>query len=375
MERLYDLIQGRIDEVNAYYLRKVAEQIAEIGHLSQSRINMLVQMRRAGASVADIRRRLGKAIQYNQRDIQRIYDQAAKDEYTDAEFLYHVRGIEPPPFGENAALLSMVRFIAQQTAMTMENYANATAISGPYKEAITAAIQAATMGVTDYNSAIRDTIRRTAENGLRIRYESGYTRWLNTAVRQNVIDGIRQINQQGAAIVGEQIGADGYELSAHPNSAPDHEPVQGRVFDRENYERMQQGLGFSDVDGRQYAGFERPIAEWNCRHFASPFLLGVSARRYSGEQLDKWAADNARGCTFGGRHYTTYEASQKMRRIETDIRRQRDLETMAKRIGDDALKRQCRAKNTRLHEQYNAVAKAAGLPREYGRAYVRASAG
>ena len=375
LKTLYDLIQGRIEEVNTYYLRKVAEQIAEIGTLSQSRVNLLVQMRRAGASVAEIKRRLENATRLNQQDIQRIFEQVADDAYTDAEFMYYVRGVEPPPFGQNLALQSMVRAIARQTAGTMANYARSTIIGRAYREAVTDAVQAVVSGVTDYNSAIRDTLRRTAKDGIRVTYESGYTRRLDTAVRQNVINGVRQINQQGAIIMGEQIGADGYELSAHPNSAPDHEPVQGRVLDKANFELMQQGVGFYDVDGRRYQGFERPISEWNCRHFASPFLLNVSTRRYTPEQLDKWAEDNAKGCTIGGKHYTTYEASQKMREIETAIRGQRDIADMAKRTGDDVLKRECQAKITRLRAQYNAVARAAGLRKEYDRAYVRINAG
>ena len=43
-------------------------------------------------------------------------------------------------------------------------------------------------------------------------------------------------------IIGEEIGADGYEISVHSNPAPDHELVQGRQFSLEEYEKLRQEL-------------------------------------------------------------------------------------------------------------------------------------
>lgn len=370
IEALYDLVEGRIDEVNTFYLGKVAQQLRDIGELSQSRVNMLVQMRRMGMSVKEINRKLERMTSLNAADIHAAYERAARDAYTDAEFMYLAKGAEPVAFTENAMLQSAVKAIARQTAETMINYSNTTNISRAYKTAVTNAIQAVTGGVIDYNTAIRDTLRRTACGGLRVEYESGRTMRLDSAVRQNVIDGVRQVNQQAAIIMGEQIGADGYELSAHPNSAPDHEPVQGRVFDKANYELMQAGEVFVDADGKQFKGFDRPIAEWNCKHFASPFLLGVSKRRYTDAQLDDWREKNNKGCTIGGRHYTNYEAGQKMRELETAIRQQKDIANAARITGDDRLRREAQGKISNLRAQYDVMAKASGLPKQLDRTHV-----
>ena len=40
------------------------------------------------------------------------------------------------------------------------------------------------------------------------------------------------------------------EISAHPHSAPDHEPVQGRMFTLEEFNKMQAGEDFVDVSGK-----------------------------------------------------------------------------------------------------------------------------
>lgn len=241
------------------------------------------------------------------------------------------------------------------------NYSNTTNIDTAYQEAVSDAIDAVSRGVTDYNSAIRSSMRKLGGDGLRVTYESGVTRRLDTAIRQNILDGTKQIAQEAQRMIGEQIGADGVELSAHPYSALDHEPAQGRQYSLAEYQKMQAGQGFRDVDGNSYAGFRRPIAEWNCRHFASYIILGVSPRRYTDEQLRQWREANHRGCEIDGRHYTTYQASQLMRKLETKVRQQKDIANLAKASGDNALRREAQANIRDLKAKYAEAAEKSGL--------------
>ena len=118
----------------------------------------------------------------------------------------------------------------------------------------------------------------------------------------NILDGTKQIAQEAQRQIGEQAGADGVELSAHPYSALDHEPAQGRQFSLKEYQKMQSGRDFQDADGNQYAGFRRAISQWNCRHFASYIILGVSPRRYTDQQLRQWREANHTGCEIAGQH-------------------------------------------------------------------------
>lgn len=106
-----------------------------------------------------------------------------------------------------------------------------------------------------------------------------------------------------------------------------------------NFQRMQSGLDFEDVDGRHYEGFERPITQWRCRHLIFYILLGVTKRMYTDEQLKSWETVNQKGCIIDGKKYTNYEATQLMRNIETEIRRQKDTAILAKASGDDVLRR------------------------------------
>ena len=371
-----DLIDGRYHDVITKYLKKVGDTVNRIGHLNASSINLLVQLRRMGVDTATIERELQEVTRLTKQDIRKLYRKAAQEATADTRIEYLAKGVEPDSIRWEA----LVEDIWRQTAGAMENLANSSVITDGYREAIDDAVQAVTMGAGDYNSVIRDTVKRIGRAGIQVEYESTYLasdgklkhhkRRLDSAVRQNVLDGIRQVQQKAQELIGEEIGADGVDISAHPNSAPDHEPVQGRRFDMANFQRMQSGLDFEDVDGKHYAGFERPITQWRCRHLIFYILLGVTRRMYTDEQLKSWETANQKGCVIDGKRYTNYEATQLMRNLETEIRRQKDTAVLAKASGDDVLRRECQSNITKLTRKYDQVAEAAGLRKQMQRTRV-----
>ena len=371
-----ELIDSRYHDVITKYLRKVGDTVNKIGHLNASSINLLIQLRRMGVDVRTIEQELQKVTNLTKKDIKTLYKKAAEEAASDSRIEYLSKGIEP----DSIRWESLVENIWEQTSGAMENLANTSVLTDGYRDAIDDAVQAVTMGATDYNSAIRDTIKRIGQAGIQVEYDSTYLasdgqikhrkRRLDSAVRQNVLDGIRQVQQKAQKLIGEEIGADGVDISAHPNSAPDHEPVQGRRFSLENFHRMQSAQDFEDVDGHQYAGFERPITQWRCRHVVFYILLGVTRRMYSDEQLQSWEDKNQQGCVIDGKKYTIYQATQLMRNIETEIRRQKDTAVLAKASGDSVLRRECQGNITRLTWKYNQVAEAAGLRKQMQRTQV-----
>lgn len=364
LEKAIALITDRLDEVNALYIRKVASQIKQIGELGPTNVNRIVTMIDMGVDVGEINTKLQEATGLNIQALNMIYQRALEDVYTDPRF---ARVLQADTGGQTAQrardrLTQYVRTVAQQSAQTMLNLSNTTAVSTPYKEAIDKAVLAVSSGLTDYQSATRQVIRELGYNGLQVHYASGYHRRLDTAVRQNVIDATNQIAQQGSILMGEVLGYDAYEISAHMNSAPDHEPVQGRVFLKAEFEKMQAGEDFVDTEGHHYSGFSRPIGEWNCRHIAMSFSTQYSKRKWSDAQLRAWAAQNAQGCTLDGRHYSLYQADQRMRQIETEVRRWKDAANAARIAGDKAEQVNCQRHINALAAKYAKVAQESGLP-------------
>lgn len=308
LEKALSVVMAQFDEVNAFFIAKIAAQIQKIGQMSQSSINQLTIMMEMSQDVTAIKKKLQTATGLASAQMAKIYQAAMDDVYTDPRF---AAALESQPLSDAAQnqLRHYVRAVSMQTAGDLQNYSSTTAVSDAYKKAVDKAVLAASSGLTDYNSAMRRTVQELGYNGLQVQYASGYHRRLDTAVRQNIIDATNQIAKNGAQIIGDDLGFNAREISAHAHSAPDHEPVQGRVFLIAEFEKMQSGQPFVDVDGHVYTAFRRPIGEWNCMHFPVPFDTRYSVRRYTDEQLAAWKAANDAGVEIGGRHYTIYQAT------------------------------------------------------------------
>lgn len=360
LENAIDVLLDRFEEVNRFFVAKIAAQIKKIGELNQSSVNRLTLMSEMNFDMIEISKKLADAVRISTSDLFRIYDKALNDVYTDRNFAKVLKK-QPLSAYQNGRLNQYAQSVSMQTAGTIQNLSNTTATSKVYQEAVDKAVLAVSSGLTDYKSATREIVRSVGYNGMQVYYESGYHRRLDTAVRQNVIDGANQIAQNGSILMGEMLGFDAYEISAHARSAPDHEPVQGRVFLKADFENMQNGLPFRDVDGTMYQPFRRPIGEWNCMHIAMSFSTQHSVRRYTDQQLAQWKAANNEGCEIGGKHYTIYQASQLMRQIETEVRRQKDTANAARQAGDDVLRQQCQKKINALGAKYSQVVQASGL--------------
>ena len=368
-EEQLERVMQHFESVNEFFIQKVAAQIARIGELIPSTMHIVEIMASMNEDIAAINARIAKAAELATADLYKLYNKALTDEYESPRFR---RALEenPLPEEDRKRIENYTRYVARQTAGTMQNLSNTTIQSEQYRQAVDKAIVATNTGGTDYKTMVRETIREVGQAGMQIQYPSGYHRRLDTAVRQNVIDGAKQITQHASRMIGEALEYDAIELSAHLASAPDHEPVQGRVFLLAEFDKMQAGEDFTDADGNHYEGFRRPIGEWNCMHLVRSFDTEYSKRRYTNEQLDQWAKDNADGCEINGKHYTLYEARQRLRQIETAIRHEKDAAIAAEAAGDDVLREQCQQRINRLYESYRQTAKASGFKPRYDRANV-----
>ena len=360
LSQAIEKVMSNFEEINAYFISKIAEQIKKIGELKPTDVNRITLMTEWGADINDINRGLADATQTSIQQLMVVYQKVLDDTYSDPRFAQALQHTQLTP-RDVARLNQYAQAQSRQTAEQIVNLSNTTAIQQQYRDAVDKAVLAVSSGLTDYQSATRDVIHNLGYNGMQVQYESGYHRRLDTAIRQNIVDGTNQLAQQASDMMGEALGYDAYEISAHAMSAPDHEPVQGRVFLKAEFEKLQSGLAFTDIDGRQYEPIKRPIGEWNCKHFAMSFSTQYSKRKWTNEQLDDFAKQNEEGCDIDGKHYTKYGASQLMRELETEIRREKDAAVAAQKVGDDTLRKQCQERINALTAKYHSVAKQAGL--------------
>lgn len=375
LKKAVEEIAKRYSELNIKYIRQIAEQIKAIGELNPKSLNQIAEMVRMNANISEIVMELNRLTELTKKDVKAIMERLTEDEIMNTRYLpYYAEKSGLPEeditpeiakqyVGADAEerLRRSVLAMAAQTDDRLENLSNTAAISEPYRAAIDKAVLAVHENVTSYTEAMRDTVREIGSAGMQVRYESGYHRRLDTAARQNILDATGQLAQTAAIMVGEALEYNAFEISAHAMSAPDHEPVQGHVFLVDEFYKLQQDQPSQDVDGHQYESIRRPIKEWNCGHFAYPFDTRYSKRKYTDEQLQKFKDDNEKGCVIGDRKYTLYEASQIMRRIECEIRREKDTAIAAQASGDEQLRVDCQLRINHLSDVYKKVTDASGL--------------
>ena len=381
LENLVQPIIDRQEAINIYILQKIAKRVKEIGEVLPSDVYKLQQLLRSGADVREINKFLAQMTSLQVADIKRIIRVIALDAYIDAKPFFDYRKKSYIPFKKNTRLQNIVKAMEKVTAGSYVNLSNSRAtgflirdlknpnrlvfksIGDTYYSVIDEAVQATQQGTIDYSTAMRRTMKQLVDSGVRrLSWDSGYTQRLDTAVRRNVLDGVRAVNQGVQDEVGKQFGADGKEITVHANSAPDHEPVQGRQFINEEFEKLQNDEAFQDVAGRKYQPIKRAIGTLNCRHFTYSIIVGVSKPIYSEEQLQEFARKNAKGYTLpNGKHLTMYECTQKQRQMETEIRKLKDGQITAREAGDMDLAKEYQAKINQKIPEYNAFSKACGL--------------
>ena len=250
LEKFLALFEGRMQAVTEEYLERMGKHIRDIGELSAGDVDRLVQMKRVNANLEYIKRRIAKACGKSIRDIEKLFKAVAESDYRFMESVFSED--HTPEVKSNKPLERIIKAQLKVTAQAFKNLSQTTIMSDGYRNAVDVAVQTVQTGIADYQSAIRKTFKAAAKEGLRVQYpNSGLTRRLDSAVRQNVLDGVRSLNQDVLRQVGKDFGADGVEISAHALCAMDHLPYQGRQFTQKDFDRLQNTL-------------DRPFGMWNC---------------------------------------------------------------------------------------------------------------
>lgn len=351
-ERAAKIFIRRYEALNEEYLEIIGERIRAIGRVSPTDLYRLERLRDIGADMEKLKRKLASETGKSLKELEKLLRQAADAAMKPYDGLMNA---EPYLRNEIAEAMAVAQYV--ETARAMVNLSNTTVSSASYQGLVDRAVSAVQLGTESYQSAIRSVLRGAAWDGLcvidntrKVRYASGLTRRLDTAARQSVLDGFRALMQRTRDEAGKAFGADGVEISAHMLCAEDHLPYQGRQFSLEEFERLNQTL-------------RRPIAKgiWNCSHVAEPIVLGISEPAYTEEELAEYRKSSVEQVTIDGKTQSRYQWTQEQRRIETAIRREKDVAIAAKAAGDDVLRRQCQQRINDLRKRYDRISKGAGL--------------
>jgi hypothetical protein len=365
LERFYN----KYNKFNTKVLKELGNVIKQFDGISPSQAYQIAQELKLGYNLNDLLNELSQISGKSIQDIDKLFDKVAEENVNFAEVYYKAKNEEFIKYEDNQQLQNLVESIKKQTNNTFINIVNSNNIgftlkdnqgnitykplTQVYNDLIDEAVYNVSIGVKDYQSAMRNTIKQLADSGVKIHeeklgYENGYNRRLDSSIRQDILTGLRQINLDIQEQIGEELGADGVEISAHSPCAEDHLHIQGQQFTKKQFERINGDL-------------ERPIVEYNCRHFVFSIIMGVNEPSYSKEMLNDFRKQSLEEVNYNGKTYTKYEATQVQRQLETAIRKQKDRQIIARSSGDKEEIGIAQQKISQLTTEYNKFSKTAGL--------------
>lgn len=354
-------------------LDEICSRLKLKDQLNEVTVQDIRAIRSHGIDLKDIEKAIRKTTGISEKKLQELLDDVVERNqkyYTDLIDLAHIT--QP----ETLVSIEDTWAIYEQTKQTLRNITrsmgflvNAGRTMLPPAKAYHWALDAATLkvesGAISYGQAIKDAVRELASGGLLVvDYESGHRDHVDVAVRRAVMTGVSQLCSKYTEQAAEYLETPYYEVSAHagardvPGRSPwsSHKEWQGKVYSTRSgdiYPNIYEVCGLGAVDGLEGV---------NCRHRRFPWVEGVSERTYTDEQLEH--IDDGLGCTFEGKTYTAYEATQEQRRVEREVRKIKREKAAYKAAGLREEEQAVNIRLRRLNAKYKAFSAAAGLPEQ-----------
>jgi hypothetical protein len=370
LDKILERYYNRFNKFNTKVLKKLGNAIKQFDGVSPSEAYRIAQeLKYNNFEINDLLNELSQISGKSVEDIDKLFNEVAKENVNFAETYYKAKNKEFVKYEDNQELQNIVEAIKKETNNTFLNLSNSkntgfvlkdefgnktfNTIPQVYNNIIDEAVYNVSIGVQDYQSAMRNTLRQLADSGVKIHeeklgYKNGYNRRIDSSVRQDVLTGLRRINLDIQEQIGEELGTDGVEISAHSPCAEDHLHIQGQQFTKKQFERINGDL-------------ERPIGEYNCRHFVFSVILGVQSPSYSKKMLRNFKNESLAKVNYNGKTYTKYEATQVQRQLETAIRKQKDRQIIARASGNKEEIGLAQQKISQLTTEYNKFSQVAGL--------------
>ena len=407
-EKLLSVFDKRFENYNTKVLEELGNVIKQFKDLTPSQAYSLAQQLKYNTTVKDLLNELSKISGLSVKDLKAILEKVARENINFADVYYKSRGLETPLYSENRALQRLVSSVYNISGAEFKNIAKSTGfrllgdngepllldIDETYKYVIDKCVVAISQGKETYQQSMRSTLKQLSDSGVRrIDYANNYSRRIDSSVRMNVLDAVREVSNQSQMLFGEEFDYNAVEVSHHSNSAPDHSnnDIENGKFDIDGHqfvkldilkEQIKNGIEkeitLKDIDevnhrvkckGKWYYDFDyinnnlnRPVSTMSCYHYIFSVVLGVSRPQFTDKQLEEDKKKNNDGFEFEGKHYTFYEGEQLLNRIALEIRKNKDTQIIAKSSGDDDLILSSQTKITQLTTKYRQVVKVSGLP-------------
>lgn len=347
LEKLPKPLERTMTALELSIMDEIIQRIKESAQITPVTDWLMNRLIAIGESKSRIKDLIGDAVKTAGLQVDDIYQKAVESDYVRNREIYEAAGMDYQPYEKNQWLQQVVDAARRQTKDSLRPLENITQTTGfnvpmgrgkkvftPLSEYLERSLDKAMMGITTgaktYSQAIGEVINEMTDSGIRtVDYASGKSDRIEVAARRAVMTGIAQVTDKVNEANAEKLGTKHWEVEWHMGARNtgtgyhNHQSWQGKVYDDE---QMRTICGLGELLG--FAGI-------NCYHLRSPFIPGISKRKYTDEWLENQNRKENKKKTYKGREYDTYGALQYQRKLERTIRKQKQDVKLLDKAGTD----------------------------------------
>lgn len=346
LEQCPDRLVEIYEQAERDIIADMARKISKYDYFSSAAEWQAMKLQEMGLTYKEIQKRLAKASGKTKAEIVKLLKEAGAKELKDD-------GVKPTQSTVNTLNAGL-----SKTLGTFDNLTRTTATQGTRQisQTLDRAYAQVSSGAFPQETAVKNAISDLAKNGIEA-YDYGTRKdYIDVVVRRAVRTGVNQTVAKLALSNADELKTDLVEVSAHSGARPSHAEWQGKVYsisgETEGYEKLSEATGYGSVTG---------LCGANCRHTFYPFFEGDEPT-YSEEELKSFDEPKY---TYNGEKMTEYEATQRQRYIERQIRRWKREKVGMKAAGLSTEKAEAKIKHWNdIQEDF---LKQTGLKRQYGR--------
>lgn len=346
LEQCPDRLVEIYEQAERDIIADMARKISKYDYFSSAAEWQAIKLQEMGLTYKEIQKRLAKASGKSKTEIIKLLKEAGVKELKDD-------GVKP-----TQATIDTLNAGLRKTLGTFDNLTRTTAIHGSRQisEALDRAYAQVTSGAFSQEAAVKQAITDLAKNGIGA-YNYGTRKdYIDVVVRRAVRTGVNQTVAKISLANAEELGTDLVEVSAHSGARPSHAEWQGKVYSisgkTKGYKKLSEATGYGSVTG---------LCGANCRHTFYPFFEDDEPT-YTEEELKSFDKPKY---TYNGDKLTEYEATQRQRYIERQIRRYKREKAGMQAAGLPTAESQAKIK--KWSEIQADFLGQTGLKRQYGR--------
>lgn len=355
-----DWLENVTEELAESYIVLEEEILADIcrrfqtsGTATASALHQIRQLQEQGIDMRVIESKIKKTLNITQKQLDDMFQEAvAREQAYTAELLDKAK-ITKPSIGNQVLLLQEIAIIKQQTKKEMYNITQSLGfsfkvngkpqfyyIAEAYQKVLDVAYLEVSTGTLDYNTATKNAVKKLSDSGIKYVYydkeskkpyepPKRYVNHVDVAVKRAIRTGISQAQGILSENTINTLETPYVEVDAHAGARTgsgiaNHAGWQGRVYYWSKKSKYGENtLNYPDFESTTGYGEGAGLKGYNCSHDFKAFIPNVSSRIYTDDELWHMANDTF---SYKGKEYTMYEATQRMRRLEREMRNlKRDL--------------------------------------------------